>query len=101
MTSEEGEAFYEIAFSMPELTNTVCRYNTVEAYMVENGVQFPLPDVRHYYDSPFGPWERKISYAFKPGVIYFNISYSDFDYDPENLLQPGDFTFRVVTTAPY
>ena len=96
------EAFYEIGFPMSAITRSVCEAGTVSASLVEKDdtgadVYFPLTEIRPVWDNS-GSYMKTISHAFKPGWIYFKISYSDFNYSPNNPDQPGDHTFRVVIT---
>ncbi len=96
---------YEIGFRMNAITTSVCNEGAVDAYVVfEDGLQAQLPYVRHYILDDEYTWTVTVSYAFERGNIYFYATYSDFIYDPGNEYQtyePGNWTFRVVTTEPY
>jgi hypothetical protein len=96
LTETDNEMFFDVEFTMPEITPAVCDNGTITAYMIEGANQLAIPDVRHFDDAP-APYTRTVSYYFRPGKIYFTLAYSDFAYDP---MQTIPFTFRIVITEP-
>lgn len=98
-SNSAGEMYYEIGFNAPYITSGVCNRGMVSVYLLDQGEQLPLPSTRHYRQGTH-LWSQTVDYSYKPGMIYFYVSYSDFVYNENDLTQPGDLSFRVVVSEP-
>jgi len=91
-TDNNGQnRYYSAHFSMPEITSFVFTSGTVLGYLVDSGVQDPLPYVRHYQDTYNNFWTRTIDFDYSVGGMNVYVSNSDFAVDP-----PATMNFRVV-----
>lgn len=98
---EGQDAHYYYTFNnFPELTERICDLAAVNAYIyVGNDIQTALPYVRHYRnDAGDVLWTETIYCEYSPGTVTFFVNISDFQYDPDNLAEPGNKEFRVVLT---
>ncbi|NDP21747.1 MAG: hypothetical protein GZ091_11805 [Paludibacter sp.] len=83
--------YYSSYFSMPEITSTVFNDGSVNAYVLIDNTQQPLPYVRHYEDINSNLWTRTVDYNFTQGGMNIFVTNSDFISDP-----PGTMSFRIV-----
>lgn len=107
-TNATDNNLYYAQVNLPELTQYAYDNGNVQVYMVSkdnNGkeIQTMLPSVRHYeYTNDGGltyfSYTQTTDYDYWVGGMEFHITYSDFQYNPSDLNEPGDRTFRIVIT---
>ncbi|HET9571730.1 MAG TPA: hypothetical protein VFP20_10025 [Bacteroidales bacterium] len=86
--------YYSYTFSMPEINSFVYGQGLVQAYIVFDGAQQPLPYVQHYQGTDGTNtwiWTRTIDFRYSPGELTVYVTNSDFFTDP-----PEAMNFRVV-----
>lgn len=83
--------YYSCNYNMPEINSTVFNDGNVTVYYVENGVQQPLPYVRHFQNTAGNFWTRTIDYDYSVGKLNIYVTNSDFAVDA-----PATMNFRAV-----
>jgi len=83
--------FYNTHFSMPEITSAIFTDGSVSTYLVVDGVQQPLPTVRHYQNEDGSSWTQTIDFDYSVGGINVYVTNSDFLIRP-----PVAMNFRAV-----
>ena len=84
--------YYTCHFQMSEINSFVYTDGSVTTYLVDNGVQLPLPSVRHYENSAGKLWTQTTDYDYSVGGLNLYFTNSDFAPIPPSV----DMTFRVV-----
>lgn len=107
-TYETDNNLYYAQVSLSEITRDVYDVSNVNVYMIYTDahgkeIQTMLPSVRHYeyYDANQGAYfgyTQTTDFDYWVGGMEFHITNSDFYYNPDNLNEPGDRTFRIVIT---
>ena len=91
-TDSEGlNRYYSASFTMPEITNTVYDWGSVNAYITFDNAQQVLPYVRHYENNEGVMLTRTVDYEYMPTKLNIYSTNSDFFQT-----MPETMTFRVV-----
>jgi len=83
--------YYFAHFSMPEITSFIFTDGSVSTYLMIDGVQQPLPTVRHYQNTDGTSWTQTIDFDYSINGMNVYVTNSDFKPNP-----PLAMNFRVV-----
>lgn len=83
--------YYSCSVNLPELSAFIYQNGIVQTSYVKDGVQLPLPYVRHHENTDGNLWTTTVDNEYEVGRMYLYVTNSDFFNE-----RPETMNFRIV-----